>query len=72
MAITKSLSQDEEKKRKKFFSKGKERADYTNILVSLPTSMLFQIEKIKPDWQTRNSWVVDAIDKKIKEGGFNA
>lgn len=67
MAITKSLDTEDENKRKKFIAKGQDRGEFTNILVRIPTSMLFHIDKQKASWQTRTTWILDAIDQKIKQ-----
>jgi len=70
MAITKSLDSEDENKRKKFIAKGQDRGEFTNILVRVPTSMLFQIDKHKASWQTRTVWILDAIDEKLKGTGI--
>jgi len=65
MAVTKSLGNDDKNKRSKFISKGQGAGEYTNVLVRLPTSMLFQIDNKKAPWQARNTWIVDALNEKL-------
>ncbi len=65
MAVTKSLG--DESKRDKFIAKGNDSGEYTNILLRVPTAMLFKIEKKKESWKSRTVWILEALTEKLNK-----
>lgn len=74
MVIKKNIEVNDkaiERERESFISKGakdsayaKKKAEFTNVLIRLPTQMLEKIDERR--WSTRTSWIIQAIDAQLR------
>ena len=78
MTITRKIEKnekEEQRKREEFILKGgsvtsdkKEKKEFTNILVRLPTSMVKAIDQLIESklWMTRTQWIAETINERLE------